>query len=206
MNRRAAGIGGTALSVVLLAGPRVAAQEPQTLEPGQRVRVTAPTLFFAPSVGILGSLSDDSIVLLHVRIRTQYPSNLVDTLRASIPRSAVRSVEVNRGKRSAVAPACVIGAVVGAVAGAKIADANYTDPCAGSVGIAGGACQLMATSRGEAGAVGAFLGAAAGAVAGLLVGQALSTERWQTVPLAGLKVEVAQRPGGRMVVGVSLPF
>jgi hypothetical protein len=206
MNHRQAGIAGATLGLALLVGSQVGAQERQTPEPGQRVRVTAPTVFLYPSVGILGALTGDSIVLLHVRVRSQYPTNLVDTLRASIALSAVRSVEVSRGKRSVVAPACVLGAVAGAVAGAAIADANYRDPCAGSGGIGGAACQLASTSKGEAGAAGALLGGALGALGGLLIAQALSTERWETVPLAGLKVEVARRPGGRLALGASLPF
>jgi hypothetical protein len=195
------GLLAAALSFTVLGvGQALSAQQAPILERGQRVRVSAPDVFVVQSIGVLGALTTDSVVLLFEPYR-----------RVAIPRAAVRVIEVSRGRVSSMGPAAGVGAVAGAVIGALIAQSTYKDPCGGAAdtSFAKVGCQLLSTTQGEATVGGALLGCLAGGLGGLLIGSALATERWERVPLdrlAGVRIGVTPLLGSRLGVAVSLVF
>lgn len=175
------------------------AQQAPILEQGQRVRVTAPDVYVVQGIGTLGALTADSVVLLQDPFR-----------RVSIPRAAVQTLEVSRGRVNRQGLATVVGSVAGAVAGALIAAGTYENPCGGAPNaFSGAACQLKSSTQGEAVLGGALLGGLAGGLGGLLVGAGLSTERWERVPLdrlEGVRIGVTPLLGSRRGVAISVAF
>ncbi len=187
-----------ALSFEVLGVARtLSAQQAPILERGQRVRVSAPDVFVVQSIGVLGALTADSVVLLY------------EYRRVAIPRAAVRTLELSRGQVSRVGPAVIIGGLAGLAVGATIAANNYKDPCEGRQDLSVVPCKLLSATQEEATVGGAILGGLVGGLGGLLVGSGLSGERWESVPLdrlAGVRIGVTPLLGRRPGVAISLAF
>ena len=173
----------TSLIVVLVVAPfpRVIAQEhPPAVEPGQRVRVTAPNLGINKHTGVLAAVDSDTL--------------LVDTLRVAL--ASVTWLEVSRGQKSAIGKGAGIGFLVGAGLGAGVGfafgkaleDIDACD-CHPAMMVVGGL---------GVGALGALIGAG--------VGAATKSERWEEVPLDQLRVSFAPQRNGRFGLSMSLAF
>jgi hypothetical protein len=102
--------------------PPARAQDVSRLEPGDRIRVTAPQAFRAPLVGTVAETAPDMLTLAR-------GGDAVDTV--NIPLALVRKVEVSRGhlsrgrgmRRGAVqglAAGVVVGALVGGILGVGV--------------------------------------------------------------------------------------
>lgn len=147
-----------ALALLLAAGPASA----QQLQPGQRIRVTAPELKLERAVGELRWVDRDSLVL--------------DTPAAhlALPTGLVQQVEVSRGRKGHTLLGTAIGAGVGLAAGFLLF-APGSSECTGS----GDYEEYCMWYR-----AGAMVG---GAVVGALTGTLIRSERWEPIPLPGTR-------------------
>lgn len=144
------------LIVLLLGLPagRLHAQDAESLRPGTRVRVTAPTVDSRRLTGPVISVSGDTL-------RIPLDGDVLP-----IPLASVERLEVSDGKNR------LAGALVGTVAGAAGGAAVLALACVGTDDNCGGYTWLAAYG-------GAFIGAPIGAIGGFIVGR----ERWRTLPL-----------------------
>jgi len=168
------------LVAVLLVLPltAVVAQEaPPPLEPGTRVRVTAPDI--DKYDGTLQAMRGDTLT--------------VDTLRIAV--ESVTRLDVYRGQKSRVGKGALWGGVVGAVVGGVLG------------GIAMGICSGSSTEECGlfiplgalgGGALGAGIGAGIGAIAG-------PSDRWADVPLDQIRVSLVPRRDG-FALGFAVAF
>ncbi len=138
------------------------AQQGSSLTPGDRVRVSRFGTV-APVVCIVLSMKADTLVL--------DAEGRVETL--EVPLALVEKVEVSRGKESNAGKGAIRGGVVGASFGLVFAGAILLD---------GGSDKEVVSV--------AFLAAFTGA--GMLVGTAIgavsSSDRWEEVPLDGIRI------------------
>ena len=140
------------------AAPAVA----QHLEPGQRIRVTAPGLSLDRQAGTLRWLDRDSLVLE------------TDLRRLALPPQEVSHIDRSRGRKGHALLGLGIGAVVGLGTGFLLFQPGSTG-CTGS-GDYEENCMLYRA--------GALLG---GAAVGALTGALIRTERWEAMPLDGTR-------------------
>jgi len=139
------------------------------IDPGDRVRVTAPSLDLDKDVGTVASLVADTFV-----VEMEDRADALD-----VPFSHVTRLEVHRGQKSRAGAGALIGAGAGAATGLTVA----------LVSCAGDECHLDGSD--VTGAVVLVLGAGsalAGAGLGALIGTAIKTDRWQLVPLDRIRV------------------
>jgi hypothetical protein len=164
---------------VLVATPWmcVAAQDAPALAAGQRVRITAPTLGLKRQVVTLDAVGGDTLLLGGDAVR-------------AIPLTSVERLEVFEGRHGHPWRGAGVGFLVGAVTGAVLGP--YTVPGEGD------------TAEGKA-VAGAVLLGAAGALTGVVIGALIKTDKWEEVPLDGLRVSIATRGGG-VGVGIRLGF
>ena len=146
------------------ASSKIAAQETVRLEPGQRVRVTAPTISSTQIVGAFGHIEADTLVV-ETDGRTWH-----------LPRASLTRVDVNRGQKANAGKGALFGFLIGAGVGAVALGSS--DLCTETLEVAGGRCALIGAGGG--GVAGLLLGAIAGAL--------IKTDRWQKVPLDRLRV------------------
>lgn len=146
----------------MLVSARVEAQMPAQ---GARVRVATSS---SRVVGVMTASASDSI-----RIALSQPSDTV-----SVAVAAIRELAVAEGTRRHTKQGFVYGAIGGAVIGATVGYLSFS-PCT-DTGFLG--CYLEPTSRGQATAVGAGIGAILGMGLGSLVGALVVTDRWVIVP------------------------
>ena len=143
----------------------------QSLSPGTRVRVTAPSLLLDRQRGQLLTLGGDSLILRasdsDLGTRGTAPRQWV------ISRDAVAQLERSLGSRGHAGKGLLIGAGVGLAIGLVATDfGSSSSLCQGS-GDYGTVCAMIV---GASTAGGALLGALFGAVA--------RSERWEAVPAA----------------------
>jgi hypothetical protein len=170
------------LPVVLLVAPLTAAvaqEQPLPIEPGVRVRVTAPDLGIEKQQATFQALSGDTLAVT------------ADSAMA-LSISSVTRLDVYRGQKSNLLLGMGIGFVAGAGLGALVG--------------AGMDCEDVGFSD-ESACV--ALGGAAGAVVGLLVGTTagllIKSDRWEEVPLDQLRVSFVPGPDG-FALGLSVAF
>lgn len=164
------------------------------LVPGQRVRVTIPSVGMKQQVATLAALSADTIVL-----RDVVPG---DSMRWATPLSGVSYFERSRGVHSAAGAGAAIGGVAGGVFG-YIAVKQSRDACNKATYGYWPFCAL------EEPVYGFFAGSLVGAGMGAVVGLFIRSERWEHIPLALLRrlhVELSPQVGGSLGLGVSLAF
>ena len=153
------------------------------IDPGDRVRVTAPSLDLDKDVGTVAALVADTFV---VELEDQ-----ADAL--DVPLSEVTRLEVHQGHKSRAGTGALIGAGAGAATGVTVA----------LVDCAGDECHLDGSD--VTGAVVLVLGAGgalAGAGLGALIGAAIKTDRWELVPLD--RIRVGRSPAAPDGVAVSV--
>ncbi len=146
------------------------------LQPGQRVRITAPNLGISKHSGILVAADGDTLT--------------VDTLRVALMN--VTRLDVHRGRKSRVAAGLGIGALTGAATLAVI-------------GASLNICQREDLEASCAG-IGAGVGAVGGSLVGLVIGAVIKTDRWEEVPLDRLRVSFGPQRDGRFGLGLSVRF
>jgi hypothetical protein len=180
----------TAAPLVLLpmAAPLVAQQAELPIEPGQRVRVEAPTLFEGWRVGAVTRLGVDTLFLR----RGAFTGAGSDD---PIPVAALSRIQVSEYRRSHAGKGAWIGALAGFALGAVVGGVLDATKAAEWDSPAG------AMTAGLAG-----IGGAAGALIGLGVGSAQRTDVWRDVSFQ--RTNVTARRNGSVGVGlsVSLPF
>jgi len=160
----------------------ITAQEPANIEPGSRVRVTAPTIGLSKYTGTFMAANNDTLV--------------VDTL--SISMRALTGLDVHRGVMSNVGRGALIGGSIGGGLGMALL-------------IIGAAIDCFGCAEADAGywiwgtvAVTALL-AAPGAGIGALIGRLSTHDNWEETPLNHLHVSFAPRRDG-FAVGLSVAF
>ncbi len=169
----------------------LSAQAPPPVEPGQRVRVTAPELGVRKQAGKFVTLRGDTLVLA------------ADST-MNYPLTSVTGLDVFGGRKSFGAGkgaglGFLIGAGGGAVIGALFGlspdaecsfwDSSASGPCPGTLAI-----------------VGAILGGVTGTLVGVVSGALVKTDRWEEVPLDRLRVSFAPQRDRRIALGVLVRF
>ena len=147
------------------------------LQPGQRVRITAPQLGISKHSGTLVAVDGDTLT--------------VGTLQVAL--MDVTRLDVYMGRKGHSGTGAVVGGLVVGVPFAFLLAAvgeDLSDDC----NAAGGA------------AVGLLVGGVAGALVGAPVGALINTDRWEEVPLDQLRVSVVPQRDGRFAVGLSVRF
>ena len=156
----------------ILAAPVLRAQDPVVARVGSTVRVTAPSAYPQPLVGILDGANDS-----HVRLATGAGPIV-------IPRNAVQRLQWSRGLHKPVLKRAVVGAVVLGAFGFAYGSAPH-DP---------GEKQGVCGDRPKCAAIGTGLGAVVGLIAGSL---ATPAHDWADVPdTRRVSVVVRPRPRG----------
>jgi hypothetical protein len=156
----------------------LSAQAPLPLEPGARVRITAPDCGVEKQATIFEALSGGTLVL-----------GVTDCPLASVTR-----LELHAGRRVSAARALgfpLVGLMVGGVVGGLVGYSTCA-PCDYEL-------------EGLAPAFGAALGGGVGLVTGLVVGL-LPLDRWQEVPLEPLRVTPIASARGRFGLAASVRF
>ena len=157
----------------------LAAQEPAPpLDPGARVRVTAPGLGIEKQQATFQALRGDTLVVM--ADSTMY-----------CPLGSVTRFDVYRGRKSHWKTGLAVGAVLGAIAG-------------GAAGYASEAIRYESDFAAPV-ALGALAGAAVVGALGAGVGATMKTDRWEEVPLDQLRVSVVPRRDG-VALGISVAF
>ena len=164
------------IAFLLLPVAGLLAQEAPSLEPGVRVRMTAPHCNAISKKGRLQEMRGDTLVL--------------DTIEC--PLENAWKLEVSRGRKRSVGRV-LAGAslgILGGLLGAAVGYALEHDRCHDTCGIAP--------------AIGGIVGAGGGVVIGTVIGALIRTDRWEEVPLNHLRVSLALQRDGRFALGVTL--
>ena len=165
-------------AILILVSATTASAQEHPLQPGQRVRVTAPSLGLERHNDSFRQLLGDTLVLESL----------------SCPTTAVRRLEVYGGRRSEWLAGTIVGGFIGGALGLG-AGAVGNALCNGSNG----------DGCGWAYAGGLAVGAAGGAFLGLFVGAAIKSDRWKEVPLEHVSVSIAPVRSG-VGIGARIPF
>ncbi len=148
------------------------------LQPGQRVRITAPQLGISKHSGTLVAVDGDTLT--------------VGTLQVAL--MDVTRLDVYMGRKGQSGTGAVVGGLVVGVPFAFLLAAACEDDISDYCNAAGGA------------AVGLLVGGVAGALVGAIVGALINTDRWEEVPLDQLRVSVVPQRDGRFGLGLSVRF
>jgi hypothetical protein len=170
------------LALILTSFSDTATQEQRRIEPGQRVRVTAPVADLDNARATVMLLRDDAIVLRHERFRVDtHGRRSMDTLVTEVPISAVTRLAVHVGKKSGWKTGMLVGGASMFFVGLAVNSSYY------SSGEEGYARYVIG---------GAVFSGLIGAGIGSLIGSAIKTDRWQEVPLDRLRVSVVPTRNG----------
>ena len=158
----------------------LAAQE-APVEPGARVRVTAPDLGINKAIGVFEAVEGGTLV--------------VGTLR--LPLASVTRLEVHRGQKSRVGRGALIGAAVGAGSGAII----------GAIAFSGSCIDNPDGCPAAGAAIGAIFLGLPGLLVGTVVGALSKTDRWEAVPLDRIRVSFTPLGNGgfALLASVTVP-
>jgi hypothetical protein len=172
------------VAALLLAAPfTLLAQQESVLTPGDRIRVTAPSIGIEQLVCTLSAFSPDSVVV-------EDRGTLL-----SLPLASVTKLDVYRGQRSKAGKGAVTGLLVGTGAGTLFGL------------IAAAASDVEETEYALGGAlIFAGLGGGVGALIGAAVGQRRPVDRWEPVLLYPSQGRLPPPAGPRLAIGVSLRF
>ena len=172
-----------ALLVSLGLAPVTQVQGQQPLSPGQRVRVTAPSLDLDKHTETFRALRGDTLVLESMWL----------------PLSEVARLDMYAGRHGHPWRGAAIGGVVGGAVG-------FISYCvfAGTISDGSDFC------AGETDEVYPYralvLGIAGGALIGAAIGAAIKTDRWKNVPLDRLRVSLVPQRDGRLALGLAVSF
>jgi len=162
------------LNVIIFSVPLVAQQQrlPESLLPGNRVRVTAPQFFQKIKISkfsrkksrLVGTVVAANADTLFFKVDNQ-PEPLI----MSVPFASLNRLEVSRGKKSKIGSGAGVGFLIGAIAGAAIGyiadeEGNDLPPEHAALVVAG-----------------------PGAILGILIGAGIGSrmrgDSWEEVPL-----------------------
>lgn len=171
-------------ALLLTAAVDLLAQGRPPVGPGDRVRLSAPSIGFDRVIATVFALKPDTLWL-------QHPEAL------AVPIVSITQLDVSRGQESRARQGSVIGLVGGAVIGAIIGIAqsdwgeSFTDI-------------QDEDEKIERIAIGALVGGIAGAALGALIGSTIRVDKWVAVPLHRLRVTVVPVHRSGLSVGVVL--
>ncbi len=158
------------------------AQQSQSIQSGQRVRITAPGCGMHQRVTAFEEFGGRKLLLTT----------------ATCPLDSVTMAEVSRGRKSRVLDGMAIGFVSGVVIGAGYG-VTYC--------VVGGCNVAYTVLVGGFGMLfGAPPGLALGVLGGIVATLAVPGERWEEVPLDRLRVSVAPQRDGRFALGLTYRF
>jgi hypothetical protein len=169
-------------ALLLTASVSLFAQEEPPVAPGDRVRVTAPTIEPDRLVGTVMEIGADTCVL-EVEGRA-------DTL--ALPLASVTKLEVNWGSESNAARGAGLGLLAGGFVGVAF----------GAAFCSGDRCETSGASVGQAALFFGGFGAGVGLVIGAGIGQVSRRDLWRTVDLQSVRVGLT--PHGRRGLAVSV--
>jgi hypothetical protein len=172
------------LAAVLLLAPSVdvLAQRARPVAPGDRVRITAPSIVGERLVGTLAELRPEALLL--------EPEDSVEAV--LLPLAAVNKLELSRGKGSKIGRGALAGGLFGAGVGLVVGIA--------ALGEDGGGFHI---GVGEV-IRGTLVLGGLGAGMGMLLEVAAPGERWETVPLDRIPVSLEPHTRPALSVSVSL--
>ncbi|MFC1639849.1 hypothetical protein ACFL3B_03685 [Gemmatimonadota bacterium] len=173
------------VAVLLAPFPSLSAQQPPPLEPGVRVRLTAPDCGFNKHVGTLEALREDTLVFLGTSSQSSDPNTCL--------LASVRRFEVIQGRKSNVGKGIGYGSLVGGVVGSIVGSIDQAS-CTGWIIDCDSLPLFWAITL-----------AVPGVFVGGIVGAFIKTDRWEEVPLDRLRVSFAPRREG-FALGLSLSF
>ncbi len=188
------------LVILLIAAPtlRLLAQGP-TVRSGERVRVELRLQAERPLVGTVIDVSHYALLLK------------IDGTDVTVDMDSVIRLDVSQGRANRTASILKNGAaglLVGAVGGALVGPLVLSKDCYSSTlnpKNFGGCMQGLADGRARLEAVTYF--GVAGALIGGLFGAIIETgNRWEEVPLRGIRLAVAPKLDGGFAVGMSVAF
>jgi hypothetical protein len=173
----------TLVALALVPFATLAAQEPAPpLEPGTRVRVTAPALGIEKQVAMFESVRGDTLVML------------ADTRMIPCPLSSVTRIDRYHGRKSwGWWKGALIGLGAGATAGAIWGAFEYEAGNCGSF------------DESDCIVLGAIIIGVPATLVGGVVGALIRTDRWEEVPLDQLRVSFVPRRDG-LALSISVAF
>ncbi|MDH3290979.1 MAG: hypothetical protein OEO20_07595 [Gemmatimonadota bacterium] len=185
--------------VVMLACPLGSALgQVANLQPGERVRVTAPAYDLRRTPATFRAMRSGSLHLDFTRKRLDHGGVVVDSPAVAVPLAMVSRLEAPAGRRSNWDKGARAGALVGGGVGLLL-------------GVAYAACDdswVCPQSGGEkigAVVVGAVAVGFAGGLVGTMIGALSSRDAWRDVPLGRARVAVHPTPDG-FALGVAFRF
>jgi hypothetical protein len=152
----------------------------QRLQPGQRVRVTAPALGIVRHPAHFQALRNDSLVVV------------VDAGSQTLPVSSITRLEVARTPHGHPWTGAAVGAGVGALTGVVVGLSVGEEQCTASCG----SLFCFCITKGQAAAGLGFGGALGGAFIGMIVGALIKTDGWADIPPDQLRLIVVSRAAG----------
>ena len=156
------------------------------LQPGDRIRIYAPSEYQDRVVGSIWSMERDTIVVKNESNATW-----------RIPNAAITRLEFSQGRRSGSAGALrglLIGGGAGTLVGLAAVVAACTSDDAGLIDPCGYAPAAFVVAT--------FVGA----LTGMTVGALSPGERWEEVPLDQLRVSIVPQRDGRLGFGLAVTF
>ncbi len=189
-------IASLAAAIVLAAPVGLLAQDATSLALGTRVRVSAPAVAGQRLEGTVARLDADTIVVRSDGWGTDL----------AVPLGSVTALDVSRGRKSRALRFGGIGAAIGAVVGTflMIVDEGTSAP---TVRITDEEAPVEWVARPVWQKVRyPLLSAAAGFGIGAIIGVAFPGERWEAVPLEGLRVSVTPQPAPGINLSASFTF
>jgi hypothetical protein len=172
-----------ALAVVALSpfATTVAQEHASPLEPGQRVRVTAPSLGLDGHEERFSGVRGDTLVLTSMRCLV----------------ADVERLDVHAGRRSRAVTGGLIGAAAGVLIGIPVGVAEQSSYECDPDNALAPCIPPLPTIPIMFGVIGGALGA--------LTGAFIKTDRWEEVPLDRLRVSVLPQRSG-VTLGISVAF
>jgi hypothetical protein len=148
-----------------------------TVTVGSRVRIVAPTMVHGALEGMMLEMDDSSLL---VGIDDRGPTRL--------SRQAITRIDVSTGRHSRALKGMIIGAVLGAGAGALA----YSGDCNGAVSVCVDSHSVVP------------VGLVTGALVGAGIGALIKHDRWNRVPLDSVRVGLGPTRGRGVALSVSL--
>ena len=170
------------LAVLLTALVSDAVTQEQPLQPGQRVRVTAPDLGIKRQAARFDVLEGG---VLTVTADSTMRCPLLDVTRLDVYRGRQGHVGLGAGIGAAV------GAATGVVIGIQVCNSDWLCPD---------------RYMGWAVLAGVGIGGATGALLGAGIGALIKTDKWEEIPLDRLQVSIVPQRDGRFNFGLSISF
>ena len=168
--------------VLVLASYTDALAQQQPLQPGQRIRVTAPNSGMNKQAATFEAV-ESGVLLVTADSTMRCP--LLDMTRLDVYRGRQGHPGLGAGIGSAV------GAATGVVIGIQLCNSDWLCPD---------------RYMGWAVLAGAGIGGATGALLGAGIGALIKTDKWEEVPLDRLQLSMVPLRDGRFALGLSVEF